>query len=351
MAKSEVQPLVSFVIPSYNSGKFLRQTLESCLNQTYPNLEILVINDGSTDNTDEILEEYKNIKNLHHIKNEKNEGIIYTLNRGMKLARGEFIARMDGDDICLPDRVQAQVDFLRSHPDIDVLGTDIMIIDQDNKRMGKPREVLASEAEVEWSMISSCPVFHPTVMLRKNLLTQEPFSEAAYFVSDKIAEDLGLWGRVLLAGKKIAVLNKPFLLYRKHGGSLTSGYATKQIDMAVSIVSNFSQEKWNIEISEAFLLNIRKREEFSSKAFFNEAESIIKTLKNQGKLELALAAQKDIQVMSLNYLHSFFLLNNKEEKKLQAWWNTFLFVFSFRNFNTLFQAMFKFYNGIVRKFS
>ncbi|MBC7427461.1 MAG: glycosyltransferase [Bacteriovorax sp.] len=347
MTTTEAQPLVSFVIPSYNSGKFLRQTLESCLNQTYPNIEILLINDGSTDNTDEILEEFKNVKNLHHIKNEKNEGIIYTLNRGMKLARGEFIARMDGDDICLPERVQEQVNFFNKHPEIDVLGTDIIIIDENNKKMGRPREVITSQAEVEWSMISSCPVFHPTVMLRKNLLDQEPFASSTYFGSDKIAEDLGLWGRVLLANKKIAVLNRPFLLYRKHSGSLTSGYASKQIDMAVSIVSKFAQSKWTIKMTDSFLLNIRKRDQFSDRAFFIEAKSIINQLKNQGQRELALAAQIDIQLMCLSYLHFYF--KNQKKNKMQATINTLVFVFSLNHLNTLPAAFFKFYRGILRR--
>jgi glycosyltransferase involved in cell wall biosynthesis len=350
MTKVVNQPLVSFVIPSYNSGKFLRQTLESCLNQTYSNIEILLINDGSTDNTDEILEDFKNIENFFHIKNEKNEGLIYTLNRGMKLARGEFIARMDGDDICLPGRIQAQVDYFQKHPDVDVLGTDIIIIDQDNKRKGKPREVIRSEAEIEWSIVSSCPVFHPTVMLRKKLLENEPFSTSLYFVSDKIAEDLGLWARVLLANKKIAVLNDPYLLYRKHSGSLTSSYSTKQIEMAASIVSQFTQQKWAIKISDQFLLNMRKRDQFSSNSFITEAKSIIQSFKNQGRIELALAAQTDIQVISLNYLH-FFIFKNSEENKLQATWNTFSFVFSIKNLRTSFNALFKFYMGLIRKCS
>ena len=105
------KPLVSVLMAVYNGEKYLLEAIESILNQTYTNFEFLIINDGSTDSTEEIILSYSD-QRIRYIKNEQNLKLIASLNKGLDLAKGKYIARMDADDISLPDRLEKQVNFL-----------------------------------------------------------------------------------------------------------------------------------------------------------------------------------------------------------------------------------------------
>ena len=118
------EPLVSVLIPCYNCEKYVEEAVMSIIEQSYSNLEILVIDDGSTDNTGSILQELaQKDSRIRYIKNETNLKLIRTLNKGIDLCRGKYIARMDADDISLPTRIVKQVNFLEKHPDIGIVGT------------------------------------------------------------------------------------------------------------------------------------------------------------------------------------------------------------------------------------
>ena len=105
-------PRVSILLPAYNAERYLREAIDSMLSQTYQNFELLIIDDGSKDRTAEIVRSYTD-ERIRFIQNECNIGLANTLNKGMRLARGEYLARMDADDICVPTRFQAQYDFLQ----------------------------------------------------------------------------------------------------------------------------------------------------------------------------------------------------------------------------------------------
>lgn len=338
MSTGKILPLVSFVIPSYNAAFFLSRSLQSCFDQTYPNIEVILVDDGSTDNTTEIVAEFSAFKNFHYLKNEKNEGLIYSLNKGLQFAKGEFIARMDADDISLPERIQIQVQYFLENPDVEVLGSDVILIDQNDHKLGKPREFLASQEEILWSMVSSCPLHHPTVMFKKRF---------TYLQEERLVEDFGLWSRILLSNKKIKVLNKPLLLYRKHPASLTANNGSAQIDASMGITTHFAKVKWGITISHNFLQSIRMRNNFSDKTFFKEAENIIKSLNENGHHQIARAACINIQVICLSYIHSFF--RQSKNIQLYALLNTLTFVFSPRHLRTIPLAIFRFYQGILRR--
>jgi len=116
--------LVSVLIPCYNCEEYVEEAVMSIIKQTYPNLEILVIDDGSTDNTGNILKILaKEDPRIIYIKNEENLKLIATLNKGLNLCKGKYIARMDADDISLPTRIEKQVNFLEAHPEIGIVGT------------------------------------------------------------------------------------------------------------------------------------------------------------------------------------------------------------------------------------
>jgi glycosyltransferase involved in cell wall biosynthesis len=317
------------------------------MDQTYPNIEVILIDDGSTDSTKTIADEFQNFKNFEYIKNDKNEGLIFSLNKGVKLAKGKYIARMDADDISLPNRIETQVDYFLKNPDISIIGTDVILIDQHDRKFGKPRELISSNNEIEWALISSCPLHHPSIMLNKSLLENEPFSNSLYCTEERLVEDLGLWARILLSKKKIHVINEALLLYRKHSNSITMTQSTPQMEASIPVIARYAEEKWGLNLSRNFLHSIRVRKNFSDSSFFEEVENIIQKLEINGFKEIANTAQIDIKVMSLVYLHLFFLSN--EKKKIKAIFNTFKFVFSIKNLSNTPTAFFKFYQGLFRR--
>src|ERR1017187_7276972 len=115
-------PYITVLMPVYNAAPFLREAIDSILNQTFKNFELLIINDGSTDNCEEIILTYKDPR-IRYIKNETNIKLISTLNKGIKLSKGKYIVRMDADDISFPDRIEKQVNYMETNPAIALCGT------------------------------------------------------------------------------------------------------------------------------------------------------------------------------------------------------------------------------------
>lgn len=113
-------PLISVLMPAYNAEKYIKEAIESILNQTFSNFEFIIIDDGSIDATEEIIKSFKDSR-IVYIKNEKNLGLIKTLNKGISIARGEFIARMDSDDISMPQRFELQLDVFKKYKGVDIV--------------------------------------------------------------------------------------------------------------------------------------------------------------------------------------------------------------------------------------
>lgn len=193
MEKSlEKDKLVSVIIPAYNSEKYLTPALDSIRNQTYQRLEIIVIYDKSTDATEQILDAAAaEDSRIVIIKNDKKAGIAYALNLGLAAANGEYIARMDSDDISMPDRISKQVAFLESHPDIIMCGGAIQKIVND-KLEKKPFIYPTDSANIRAGMIFKNEFAHPTVMFNAKLLKA---SGMTYDVTCP-GEDYNLWIRL-----------------------------------------------------------------------------------------------------------------------------------------------------------
>ena len=129
---------VSILMPVYNGGAYLKQAISSVLNQTYHNFEFIIINDGSTDNTGEIIDSFTD-KRILHIKQE-NQGVARSLNNGLKLVKGEYIWRHDADDKCLPDQLEKQVTFLKQHAEFDLVSTQVAFMTNRGKIAWKYRQ-------------------------------------------------------------------------------------------------------------------------------------------------------------------------------------------------------------------
>ncbi len=208
-------PKISVVMPAYNAEKYIAEAIESILAQTYKDFEFIIINDGSTDKTEEIILSY-NVERIVYLKNEKNMGIVYTLNRGLEIAKGKFIARMDSDDISLPNRFEKQLSFLKTHKDIAVLGTSFTIFGEGIENY--PFIFSSNSKRAKAELFFNSALGHPSVMIKKSVLDD---NSLRYEEKYKGLEDFVLWWRIAKYGN-IASLKEPLLKYRKHKKQITS---------------------------------------------------------------------------------------------------------------------------------
>jgi len=202
-------PLLTVLMPVYNAAAFVKEAIESILAQTFSNFEFIIIDDGSTDNTVAIVTAYTDSR-IRFFKNTENKGISATLNRGIKLAEGSFIARMDADDISLPNRLQTQVDYLLNHPDVNMVACWAQVVNQ----IGKPTRVDLFEPQFYYYNITFiCWIYHPTVVYKKEAVQKLGGYTVPY------AEDYELFWHFYRLGK-VAVLPEVLLHYRETNQSL-----------------------------------------------------------------------------------------------------------------------------------
>ena len=202
-------PQISVVMPVYNTNeKHLREAIESILNQTYSDFEFIIINDGSSNNAEEIILSYKD-KRIKYFK-QKNSGVAKTLNYGFDLAQGEYIARMDSDDVSLPKRFEKQVDFLEKYKDVSILGSW-------HEEFPKKHINKASSQVKLLDLLRGNTISHPTIMLRKNDFDKYNLRYDPNFT----CEDYELWSRVIKY-LKFYNLQEVLLKYRREEQNISS---------------------------------------------------------------------------------------------------------------------------------
>lgn len=204
-------PKISVFMPAYNSAEFIAEAIESILNQTFKDFEFIIINDGSGDSTWDIIQKYARQDNrIRAYSRCQNKGIVYTANEGFALSKGEYIARMDSDDISLPERLEKQVKYLDSHPDIGLLGAWTQYFP------GFPISKRPEHIDLFY-LLKDCPVDQPVAMIRKSVIDKYNLR----YDEDYLAcEDQELWFR-LIKVSKIANLQELLLMHRWHGGNIS----------------------------------------------------------------------------------------------------------------------------------
>ena len=205
-------PLVSILMPVYNTAPFLREAVDSMLSQTFKDFELIVLDDCSPDNAEEIMDSYNDARIVRY-KGAHNVGLGNVLNVGIGMARGKYIARMDSDDISLPDRLQVQVDYLNAHPEYDFVSVGM-------KEFGDGDRVYSYDnesEEIKFNALFYTPVLHASSMWRK-----DSFEGLLYKQSFVPSEDFELWTRALLKGVRMRNLPKVLYLYRKFPGQSAS---------------------------------------------------------------------------------------------------------------------------------
>jgi glycosyltransferase involved in cell wall biosynthesis len=196
-------PKISVIMSVYNGGKYLREAIESILNQTFTDFEFIIVNDGSTDNSLEIILSYTD-ERIRIINNEKNIGLTKSLNKALKVARGEYIARQDADDVSLPNRFEEQIKYLKKHPEVVLLGTIAYLIDKNGKIIGK-KVALAKPSLKDLFKVNQFN--HGSVMFKKEIVNQL----GGYNELIRYSQDYELWLRI---AKLYDVRNLTQLLYK-----------------------------------------------------------------------------------------------------------------------------------------
>ena len=207
-------PLISIIVPLFNVEKYVLQSIESILKQTYKNFELILINDGSTDKTLEIVQKINDAR-INIINNRKNYGLAYSLNRGVQKAKGVFIGRMDGDDLCELNRFEKQVAYLQQHPEVTMVDSIMKYFDENNNDLKKINSNKISFESIKKELPKSNCLGHSSILIKTDVLK-------AYKYNNVGNEDYELWLRLVSDHKIINKLNEPLLWYRIHSTSYTS---------------------------------------------------------------------------------------------------------------------------------
>lgn len=277
MDKSSTPPLVSVIIPCYNAERYVESAVRSIMEQTYTNLEILCCEDCSADGTLTILQKLAvEDSRIKILRNETNLGVVGTLNKLVAEASGTYIARMDADDISLPDRIARQLAFMQQNPQIDFCGCNAFHINERGKTIGKTT-LPESYADVRFFLPYYSTFYHPGIFARAEVLKQN-----AYDKDFLHAEDYELWCRLIFAkGMKGANLKERLLKYRINSQGVSKQNTEKQAESSARIFDrygivekNFLDTHKNLffahseKTSEHLMVYLKKvKKELSSKKF------------------------------------------------------------------------------------
>lgn len=220
---------ISVIMSVYNTKeRWLRESIESILAQTYSNLEFIIILDRPTDDSCRIVKEYEQRDSrIIVLNNPENLGLTKSLNLGLKNAKGEYIARMDSDDVSVSTRFEKQVEYLEKNEDVAVVGSLVNVFDEDgNHSIGMNNNCRDFETNRIKMMFCNAGVAHSTAMIRKKFLDDNQLN---YDKSMKKAQDYGLWTDIIINNGKIDVINEILLDYRCHSNQITQMCSDEQI--------------------------------------------------------------------------------------------------------------------------
>jgi len=202
-------PKISVVMSCFNEQLFISRAIESILNQSFKDFEFIIIDDGSKDKSLEIINHYKDLDNrIVSLSNLKNEGLIYSLNKGIAASRADIIARMDADDISLPSRFEKQFKFLQENPEISILGTGAFRVNKLDEKLISVHNLSQFHDDIINTRYKKTFVYHPSVMMRKSVVVEA----GGYNLKAYRCEDLDLWLRVM-DKVKFHNLQEPLIRY------------------------------------------------------------------------------------------------------------------------------------------
>lgn len=225
-----MNPKISVIVSTYNGERYIKETIASLLSQTFGDLELIVSNDGSTDRTTEIVRSFDDNR-LIVVESDQNRGIAHSQNQAFSLARGEYIALQDHDDLSLPGRLERQLAFLEEHRNVGLVGSGCIVIDEEGKPTGG-WTVLVSDIDLKWSLLIHNPFLHTSLMIRRKALgTIAGYSHDARF---SYAEDYEFLSRFAMT-HMVANIPEPLVKWREHESQASSRHIHTQEQSAMNI--------------------------------------------------------------------------------------------------------------------
>lgn len=210
----EREAIVTVLMPAYNAGAYIAEAIDSILNQTMPHFELLIINDGSTDNTGVIIDSYKDERIV--VITRENQGVASALNLGLQHAKGKYIARFDADDVCFPDRLRKQMDFLERYHDHLAVGSDAIYISEHGETLCHFHCAYHNNEQLKKHLLTHCPFTHSSVMYRKDeVIYCSRYDEHAHNMEDHL-----LWVQLSKLGK-FCNIKEPLIKVRFSPSSVT----------------------------------------------------------------------------------------------------------------------------------
>lgn len=293
---------LSVLLPVYNPKiDWLRQSIDSVLNQTYKEFKLILIDDGSESAVHLVLDEYrKSDSRVTVIKNETNLGLVKSLNIGLEVANSEFVARMDADDCCFPDRFELQMRYLGEHPEISVLATEAIWMDTKEK-LTKDR--IVSHEDILSTLPFYCCITHPTVILRrKDILNIGGYPDVL------AAEDYALWTKLVFSTNlKMEILPRVCLMYRR--GDNYAKYGRRQKMSAILIRRYIYRSLIHPDVAGPFDdlpandLEAREIDDICSilKTYFNANESLLRLNATKAKLRILKSNFSESKISFIEY--------------------------------------------------
>ena len=207
-------PKITVLMPAYNVGKYIGEAIESVLQQSFTDFEFLIVNDGSTDNTADVISLFDDPRIVMIYQD--NQGVALALNKGLKYARAPYIARFDADDVCYPERLQLQYDFMIANPEYSIVGSGCDYIDMDGTYLFTATPPALHNEDIQQLNHTICPFNHPTVFYKKEVILKAGgYNEHAYAFEDHF-----LWVNIM-EGQKVYNFSQPLIKLRLNPGSIT----------------------------------------------------------------------------------------------------------------------------------
>ena len=230
-------PKISLLMSVYNGEDYLAEAIDSVLNQTFNDWELVIINDCSNDSTADILNNYTALDSrIKVFTNEVNLRLPSSLNRALSLAEGKYIARMDADDICLPDRLQKQYDFMENNQDVALSSCRFMTLKNGVVASGGCGGKSDFDA-VKALLLVTNPILHPGIIAKAEII-----KELGYDKDFTCTEDMELWTRFVSAGHKVEILSEYLMIYRLHDKQITETTLEKQKREVITVQKKYFSE-------------------------------------------------------------------------------------------------------------
>lgn len=309
--------LVSVVLPAYNAELYLKEAIDSILAQTFTDFELIILNDGSIDRTEEIILSYQD-ERIVYIKNEKNLGLIGTLNKGMDLAKGKYIARMDADDICFPERFEKQVRFLEENLEYVICGTSGYRF-YNNLSERRNFNVPLSDDHIRARLFFNTGFIHPSVMFRREVIVD---NQLIFNNEYKYAEDYFFWMDILKYGKGVNLKEK-LIYYRVLDNSQTAvgnsnlelrkkiiGKIHKRYFYEYNVLASDREIELNFYLTNIVRMNLLDFQKFDFKDIDGFLQKIILRFKDSGVNYNVVCEEVGRVYFALIYVKRDFILRN-----------------------------------------